>query len=349
MEHHISRAHLLELGAFLRWATSDQQPTQAAWTDDLQALETAVTQSQMYNGWFVREQVWFALAQWGQALHASSLDAWLAAYPVPVTPSKKVGLVLAGNIPLVGFHDVLCVWLSGHHALIRPSSNDQQLLRFVYDFLCRRDANWAQCTTWVEGKLEDFDAVIATGSSNTARYFEYYFQHKPHIIRKNRNSVAVLTGRETAEQLEALGEDVFRYFGLGCRSVSKLFVPEGYDFAPFFKAIYPYHTLLEHEKYANNYDYNKAVYMMSLHKLLENGFVMLKEEASYASPIATIHYQTYTDLAQVHQQLQTDADLWQCVVADLDWPEAQPFGSTQQPGLTDYADRVDTMAFLQQL
>lgn len=346
MEHHIRKAHFIELGQFLRWATSEPQTPQPQWSIDFQALETAIAQSQIHNGWFVREQVVWALQQWGQALEASALHAWLEGYTVPAASAQKIGLVLAGNIPLVGFHDVLCVWLCGHHALIRPSSNDQQLLRFVYDFLCRRDAAWAQCTTWVEGKLENFDAVIATGSSNTARYFEYYFQHKPHIIRKNRNSVAVLTGRETAEQLAALGHDIFRYFGLGCRSVSKLWVPEGYDFDAFFQAIYPFHTVLELEKYANNYDYNKAVYLMSLHKLLENGFVMLKEEAAYASPIATLHYQTYTDLDQVHQQLQADAELWQCVVADVAWPEAQPFGSTQQPGLSDYADRVDTLAFL---
>jgi hypothetical protein len=195
-------------------------------------------------------------------------------------------------------------------------------------------------------KLDNFDAVIATGSNNTARYFEYYFKDKPSIIRKNRNSVAVLTGTESQEQLEALANDIFRYYGLGCRSVSKLFVPESYNFDAFFKAVYPWHEVIHESKYANNYDYNKAVYLMSEFDLLENGFLMLKEDNSYASPIATLFYETYSDTNILRQKLERDKEHIQCIVAEGFSKNDIPFGKTQLPELSDYADDVDTVEFL---
>jgi hypothetical protein len=199
---------------------------------------------------------------------------------------------------------------------------------------------------FTEDRLSDFDAVIATGSNNTARYFEYYFKGKPSIIRKNRNSVALLTGKESKEELDALGEDIFRYFGLGCRNVSKLYVPKEYDFDNFFKAIYPWNTLLNSAKYANNYDYNKAVYLMSEFKLLENGFLILKKDESFGSPIATLFYEEYEDEKDLQEKLQQNKENLQCVVgreAEVD------FGQTQHPKLWDYADGVDTLKFLEEL
>ena len=197
-----------------------------------------------------------------------------------------------------------------------------------------------------EGKLENFDAVIATGSNNTARYFEHYFGKVPNIIRKNRNSVAVLTGEESPEQLKALGKDIFQYYGLGCRSVSKLFVPEGYDFDIFFTSIYSYHRIVQQNKYANNYDYNKAVYLMSDFKILDNGFLVLKEDESYASPIASLFYERYSSMEGLRENLTQDAVHLQCVVGEGVVEGEILFGETQTPSLGDYADGVDTVDFL---
>ena len=188
--------------------------------------------------------------------------------------------------------------------------------------------------------------VIATGSNNTARYFEHYFKNKPHIIRKNRNSVAILTGKESKEELMALGEDIFRYYGLGCRSVSKIFVPKGYNFDLFFEALYNYHPIIEQAKYANNYDYNKAVYLMSEFKLLENGFLILKEDSSYSSPIASLFYETYDSIENIKNQLKTDEEKIQCIVSNGLLQAEIKFGETQTPKLTDYADNIDTVDFL---
>ena len=244
--------------------------------------------SRSHNGWYTEEQVYFSVNSWAEALTPENLDKWLAPYDLTNSGGKTVGLILAGNIPLVGFHDFLSVLITGHTALVKTSSNDQHLLPFLAQYLIAVQPGLRERIIFTEGKLENFDAVIATGSNNTARYFEYYFKDRPSIIRKNRNSVAVLTGHETHEELVGLGEDIFRYFGLGCRNVSKLFVPKGYDFKDFFAAIYHYKDVIFYEKYANNYDYNKAVFLMSNFKLLDNEFLTLKEDSGYASPISSV-------------------------------------------------------------
>ena len=194
--------------------------------------------------------------------------------------------------------------------------------------------------------MENFDAVIATGSNNTARYFEYYFKDKPSIIRKSRNSVAVLTGNETTEQLTVLGEDIFRYFGLGCRNVSKLFVPKGYNFEAFFKAMYEYRDVIHYEKYANNYDYNKAVFLMSNFQLLDNEFLTIKEDVSYASPISSVFYEFYDDVDELKTRLESESEQIQCIVSNNLIKNSTAFGQTQNPQLWDYADNVDTITFL---
>ena len=309
-------------------------------------VEAAVEKAEQQNAWFDRENCLFALKHWAGLLKEDALRAWLSPYTIGEKTPKQVALVLAGNIPMVGFHDLLCVLLSGHKALVKLSSNDKVLLPFLVKKLEEIAPGFQGKVQFTEEKLHDFDAVIATGSNNTARYFEYYFGQKPHIIRRNRNSVAVLTGEETPEELFLLGEDIFRYFGLGCRSISKLFVPEDYDFVAFFEAIYPYHTLLDHQKYVNNYDYNKAVYLMSLFQLLENGFLLLKEDEKYASPIATLFYERYKNIPSLLQRLETDKEQIQCIVGGAAIPQAVRFGQSQVPSLVDYADGVDTMAFL---
>lgn len=301
--------------------------------------------SQSYNGWYTPEQVYFAIHSWAQALTQENLDQWLSHYDFSEVKPKTIALVLAGNIPLVGFHDLISVLLSGHKVLVKTSSNDQHLLPFLAKYLMAIEPQFANKIEFVSGKLENFDAVIATGSNNTARYFEYYFKDKPSIIRKNRNSIAVLNGNETKEQLTALGEDIFRYYGLGCRNVSKLFVPKGYSFDDFFEAIFEYQEVIHYEKYANNYDYNKAVFLMSNFKLLDNGFLTLKEDESHASPISSVFYEFYDDIESVVEKINNQADAIQCIVSTNLIPNSISFGQTQRPQLWDYADNVDTITF----
>ncbi|WP_276380645.1 acyl-CoA reductase [Flavobacterium sp. H4147] len=311
-------------------------------------FEKLIHLSQSHNGWYTPEQVYFSVQSWAEALTEENINKWLSAYKIDENNEnpKTVALILAGNIPLVGFHDFLSVLITGNKALVKTSSNDQHLLPFLAKYLIAVDENLKDKITFVEGKLENFDAVIATGSNNTSRYFEYYFKDKPSIIRKNRNSAAVLNGKETKEELEALGEDIFRYFGLGCRNVSKLFVPKGYSFDDFFQAVFKYQDVIQYEKYANNYDYNKAVFLMSNFKLIDNGFLTLKEDSSYASPISSVFYEYYENLEELEKRLQADQDQIQCIVGNDFVSHSIPFGKTQKPQLWDYADNVDTITFL---
>ena len=305
--------------------------------------------SQSHNGWYTSENVCFAIASWAQALTPEKLNQWISSYDFKTTTPKTIGLVLAGNIPLVGFHDFLCVLISGHNVLVKTSSNDQHLLPFLANYLITIEPKFKDRISFVEGKLENFDAIIATGSNNTSRYFEYYFKDKPSIIRKSRNSVAVLNGSESKEQMIALGEDIFRYFGLGCRNVSKLFVPRNYNFDAFFNGMFPYQDIIKYEKYSNNYDYNKAVFLMSNFKLLDNEFLTIKEDIGYASPISSVFYEYYDDLDEVKKRLETDKEQIQCIVSNAIIEGSIPFGTTQKPELWDYADDVDTIEFLTSL
>lgn len=298
------------------------------------------------NGWFTIEQVLHANQSWSETLTVENLSEWLEPYTIGEESLKTVALILAGNIPYVGFHDVMSVLLTGNKALIKLSSNDQHLIPFVLELLKTVEPRFTERIQITKERFDTFDAVIATGSDNTSRYFEYYFGKYPHIIRKNRNSVAVLTGEETKEQLVALGEDIFRYYGLGCRNVSKMFVPKTYDFTAFFEAMYDYKDVIYYEKYANNYDYNKAVFLMSNFNILDNEFLTIKEDSSYASPISSVFYERYDDLQDVLNQLEADADKIQCVVSNKLTKESVAFGQTQKPSLKDYADGVDTIKFL---
>ena len=303
--------------------------------------------AEQQNSWFTRANVIFAFKSWSEALSENNVQQWLSQYQLPQTTSpKKILIIMAGNLPLVGFHDLLCVLVAGHKAIAKLSSDDCVLLPYLIKQIRAFAPEWAEAVAFTDDKVTEYDAVIATGSDNTARYFEYYFGKKPHIIRKNRHSVAVLTGKETPEELQDLGKDIFLYYGLGCRSVSKLFVPQGYDFDLLFQAIYPYKDIIEEQKYANNYDYNKAVYLMSLYKLLENGFLLLKEDEHYGSPIATLFYEYYTNKEALKKKLATDREKIQCVVGHNFIDGEIPFGQTQTPKLWDYADGVNTLTFL---
>ena len=341
----------VELGNFMRQFSRQKiKKNSAVLYNDLffEAFTLQIKRAKEFNGWFTEENILFAFEKWSNQLTKNKLDNWTSIYNLDNKTSKTIAVIMAGNIPLVGFHDFLSVLLSGNKVLVKQSSNDKHFLPLIAKYLEYIAPEFKESIQFTEDKLTGFHATIATGSNNTARYFEYYFGKYPHIIRKNRNSVAVLTGNETQDELLGLAEDMLRYFGLGCRSVSKIYVPKNYDFDQLFKAIYPYGDIIHYKKYQNNYDYNKAVYLMSEFKLVENGFLMLKEDASYTSPIATVFYEFYDDLDHIKQRLRNDAEMIQCVVSNA-IENAVDFGKTQEPGLSDYADGVDTLAFLSRL
>ncbi|SEB38958.1 Acyl-CoA reductase (LuxC) [Tenacibaculum sp. MAR_2009_124] len=305
--------------------------------------------AQEANSWFTKDNLLFTIEGWAKNLSTENLEKWIQNENLGLNNEKNVAIIMAGNIPLVGFHDFLSVLISGHSVLVKQSSNDKHLLPFLAKYLEYILPELKGKIVFTEEKLSGFEAVIATGSNNTARYFEHYFKGKPNIIRKNRNSVAVITGRESEKDLDNLSEDVFRYFGLGCRSVSKIFVPKGYNFDHFFKGMYNQHEIINNAKYANNYDYNKTVYLMSEFDILENGFLMVKEDESYTSPIASVFYEYYDNEDNLKIKLHEDKNQIQCVVANNFIENEVAFGETQHPNLWDYADGVNTLEFLAKL
>ena len=306
-------------------------------------LQQAILKAGQQNAWFTSAQVLHALSQWAGVLEEKNLATWLKPYQKQLekVKGKTIGVVNAGNIPLVGFHDFMSVLLSGHRYLGKNSSDDNVLLPFLAGRLAEIEPAFAKVISFTE-RLKDYDAVIATGSNNSARYFEYYFGKVPHIIRKNRNAVALLDGKETEAQLMALGEDVFRYFGLGCRSVSHLLLPQDYDFSKLFGAFENYADIRHHNKYINNYDYYKSVLILKKILFYDNGFLIVKKDESIASPIAILNYSFYKSPEEAEAWLTANAENIQCVVSH----RHLAFGSAQHPALNEYADGVDTMEFL---
>jgi hypothetical protein len=330
-------------------------PAEAKRDDELydrfsEKMEAAIRLSFFQNGWFTETNIRSAFDGIAAYLDEQSLREWTQRYPglKKEGSPKRVGVIMAGNIPMVGFHDMLCVLLSGNIFLGKLSSDDKLLLPLLAEILVAIEPGFRDRVIFTEGKLAAIDAVIATGSNNSSRYFDYYFGKYPHIIRRNRNSIAVLDGTEMDEELELLGKDIFQYFGLGCRNISKLFIPQDFDLDRLFKAIYSYKHLVDNKKYGNNYDYNKTIYLLNGEKgLLENGFVVLKEDKNISSPVATIFYERYTDEASLLERLKADASAIQCIVSKRnDINNAVGFGMTQCPAPWDYADGVDTMKFL---
>ena len=316
----------------------------ASLTDD--EITDLAARARSRNGWFDRPNVRTALAGIAHLLAEPQLSQWAGRYPAEPAQPRQVGVVMAGNIPLVGFHDFLCVLLSGHTLLAKPSQDDTVLMRWVASELTSIEPAFAERIHFVE-RLNAADAYIATGSDNTARYFEYYFRSKPHLIRRNRTSLGILTGHESAQELALLGPDIFQYYGLGCRNVSKLYVPEGYDFVPLLDALQPWHSVLNHHKYQNNYDYNKSILLVNAVPHFDSGFLLLTERAALVSPISVVHYSTYTQEIDLLDQLTDVAAQTQCLVsAGGRYPGSFPFGRAQTPGVADYADGIDTMEFL---
>jgi hypothetical protein len=254
---------------------------------------------------------------------------------------------MAGNITVVGFHDFFCILLAGYHFLGKLSSEDSRLLPAIADILIRIDPEFKNLISFTDERLSDFDAVIATGSNNTYRYFEYYFGKYPHILRKNRNGVAILTGKETREELSGLADDIFIFFGKGCRSISKLYLPAGYDFQLLQEPFAGYNHYFNHHKYRNNYDYYKTIFILDKTPFIDLGHLLLIENTDKASPVSVLHYEYYNDLAIFNHILPGLKDQIQCIVCHDEqvFDSIKP-GNAQSPELWDYADGFDTMEFL---
>jgi hypothetical protein len=341
-----------ELGRFLKqFSSQDNEQRESKLNSKFyKNFENLILTVNIYNPWFTESNVRNAVSAIADSLEEDKLREWLSSYPnlFTIKESRKVAVIMAGNIPMVGFHDMLCVLISGNKFIGKLSSDDKLLLPFIGKVLVETEPDFSSFIEFTENKLSNIDAVIATGNNNSARYFEYYFGKYPNIIRKNRNSVAVLSGKETINELRLLGGDIFQYFGLGCRNVSKLFVPEGYDFATFYNAMIDYGHIISNNKYMNNYEYNRTVFLMSSDPtLLDNNFLLLKKDPDYSSPVGVLYYEFYKDVKDLNLKLQNEQDQIQCIVSGTKEIEGKVnFGSAQSPGLSDYADGIDTMKFL---
>ncbi len=319
--------------------------------DQLSGEERAeiCNQASYLNSWFVRGSVELSLTGICCFLNKDNLTKWIRPNNVSDSKNKKVGITMAGNIPLVGFHDYLSVLMSGNEVVIKLSSQDSYLLPKISSWLVEIEPRFANKIHFAE-RLNHVDAIIATGSDNTARYFEYYFRNIPHIIRKNRSSVAILMGEEDQAHLIELGKDVFSYFGLGCRNISKFFVPKGYEFTKLLDSWDCYKEIINHHKYANNYDYQKSILLVNKIPHLDNGFVLITPNEQLVSPISVVYVETYTTQSDLKREIKVQKDKIQCIVSANGWfEESVPFGKAQQPELWDYADRIDTLKFLSEI
>lgn len=327
-----------ELGRILRESLEGKQTRYSS------GLGKLVDDQQYRNPWFTPENVTMAVKAIANELTMENLAKWTGSYPAldSVEHPITVGVVMAGNIPLAGFHDFLSVLITDNNLIAKTSSKDPELIVFISDILCHISPEFAKRITFTDGLLKGFDAVIATGSDNSSRYFEYYFRDFPHILRKNRNSVAIITGNETEEELLQLGSDVFSYFGLGCRSVSKIYIPHGYDILNLASTWKEFENLVNHIKYGNNYDYHKAVFIVNKDEFIDAGYLLFKRSQGMSSPVAVLYYEYYDSINYVYKEIERMKAKIQCIVSRNDIP----FGRAQSPHLWDYADGEDTLDFL---
>ncbi len=307
-----------------------------------QKLEEVAINAAIQNPWFTRPQLQMAFEGIAKMLEYESLIDWTRSYPENSGKSFRVGVIMAGNIPMAGFHDLLAVNLSGNHLVAKMSKDDKLLIPFILEILFSIEPELKSEFETTE-RLNDIEAIIATGSNNTGRYFEHYFAKYPHIFRKNRNSAAILTGDENEYDLLLLGRDIFTYYGLGCRNISKLFVPANYKFDDFFENQLAYNEVMQHTKYMNNFDYHQALYLLNMQPFLTNNFLILTESSSLASPVSVVHFEYYNDRNILDETILSLEKELQCVVSKHG---KIPFGQAQFPGVNDYADNIDTMAFL---
>jgi hypothetical protein len=327
----------VQVGLFINRHFNEQKSNE---TQLHQGLDKLIEMAHIYNNWFIPEFVKESIINVAGLLKEDDLIQFSGS--IEEKPQKTVAIICAGNIPMVAFHDIFCVLLSGNKALIKLSSDDNVLIPFFLKLLTHYEPEFESQILFAEGRLGTFDAVIATGSNNTAQHFKTYFGKYPHIIRKNRSSIAVLTGNETSEDLKNLGKDIFLYFGLGCRNVSKVMVPEGYSFNKFFESIMDFGFVVNNKKYGNNYDYHRAIYLLESMTFLDNNFLMVKESPDLHSPVGVLYFQYYKTEKELNDHLTSlKADL-QCIVGE----NYIPFGYSQRPVITDFADNVNTLEFL---
>ena len=317
------------------------------WLETSEDAAPILQQAYHQNRWFEEFQVKKSLQQWIQSLSDGAIEAWLQGYQWPETPhNTHLGIIMAGNIPLVGLHDILVGILAGYRVSAKLSSDDAVLPKQLLLKAATLDSVWSERLVFVE-QLKAMDVAIATGSNNSARYFSAYFKHIPHIIRNHRNSLAVLSGQETTEDFIALGKDVFDYYGLGCRNVTHLLLPQNYDFTPLFQCWdIHYADIQHHNKYINNYQYHRAMLLMNLDPHIDTGYVIAKEKPELYAPVGMLNYSYYSEIGEIPQRIEPWKDQLQCVVSKIDGIGALPLGQSQCTMLSDYADGVDTAQWL---
>jgi len=325
-----------ELGEVLRSMSAEQRTA-------------LIRKANAENGWFTEESVTLAIEGIRLMLEPTALEQWVSSYSISEASSKAVGVAMAGNIPLVGFHDFLCVLVAGHQLAYKPSSKDTVLMDFIQDKLIAIEPRMKDRVRRTE-RLHGVDALIATGSDNTSRYFDYYFRNIPHVIRKNRVSCAIIQGDEPEEETRLLGNDIFWYYGLGCRNVSSIFVPNDFDRKEFLRRLEGFSTVIDNHKYMNNHTYQNSLLMLNQEPFLDNGFLLLKESDKLISPVSMLYYSFYKNLGELKAKIASQRDKLQVIVSAKGWFEGSlPFGTSQFPKVNDYADGVDTMKFLTSL
>jgi len=338
----------VNFGSFMLEVLENKKFINPKLTDYSDKLKNLILTEHYHNQWFTPDSVKYALTEWGNNLTQIFFDIWLSKYNFEEEQLKRVAVIMAGNLPMVGFHDFLCVLITGNIFIGKLSQKDNNIIKLLADILIYIEPQFENRIFWHEYKITDFELVIATGSNNSSRYFDFYFAKYPNIIRKNRNSIAILDQTETTNEMQLLAHDIFTFFGLGCRNVSKLLVPNNFDVSFFFENMNEYKEIIFHNKYANNYIYNRAVYLMNRIQFFENNFVILKEDTNISSPVSVVYFEKYDNLEKLDNYILENAHKLQCVVTKLQLANIKTtyFGETQKPKLWEYADNIDTIEFL---
>ncbi len=337
---------IIWLGEFIREHFNNYLHSE--FSDLHKKLTDAIINEKYNNPWFTENNIEYSLKHWGELLKTENVLNWIKLYHLQTTKKQKnILIIAAGNIPLVSFHDVLCVFLTGNRSIVKLSSKDKNLLKLLVEIWSTKYSDIKQMITFTEHTVKNFDAVITTGSNESLKYFESYFGKYPHIFRGHRNSIAILDGTESQTDLQNLSDDVFLYFGLGCRSVSKIFVPQNYDFDFLINSFKKWEHIFYHNYYLNNFEYQKTIYLLNKTPFIDGGFFMLKESENFSSPIGVIFYEYYSDISILAQKIKALSSQIQCIVyKENKYLKTVKFGSSQSPTLWDYADDIDVVNFL---
>jgi hypothetical protein len=339
------KASLVQFGKFLRsFLDSDSWPGFQSGVDqrEFDNFKSSTEKAESNNAWFSRKMIRLSMESWAKNLSEDNIDKWMSKYDVPSSINKNVLIICAGNLPLVGFHDIVCCILLNINAQVKLSKNDNVLIPAILNVLYLFDSELQDRIKICNEKPDNYNYVIATGSNNSNRYFEYYFGKFPHIFRRNRTSIAVVHSEISDDQLKSLSHDMLQYYGLGCRSVTKLYLPEKFSLDRIYNSVFNYKDLINHNKYMNNYDYNRSIFLMGKKLFFDNGFLILKEDKSLFSPISVVNFEYYSSMETLEKELNVLSNEIQCRVGE----GGIPFGTAQKPELWDYADGVDTIDFL---